>query len=292
MLSPRATMLVSVSSPIPEKIFFMLLLTFYNLIVNPNGAQLPRELVLKIFEILQKDEDNCTSICLGLVCKAYYSMLKAFSPEPIDLFTLLTVKHSCKAYCDLCVVPVEKDRRKDIAHHYTAASLLETWMGSRYRLSNDLMLPPFLIRKIYGDEAGEEQTLLKQRYADYDLLFITDPGAKGELERSWHHVTPNPFGMGQDWYEAAIARISRKVVAKNRNPSTPLGYEELEGHYFWRERFKYSNLRAWMAKRGLHDGTFPSYTKFFSELQEARERKTRDRKAHERKVKVIELMEE
>jgi hypothetical protein len=87
---------------------------------------LPPEVMHMIFDcllnnkqewrIIELRSDWCTAICLGLVSRSFYNILKRRHPTPLWL--------SCK------VVPNIKSH-KDI---FNLASLLKNFMGPRYRM--------------------------------------------------------------------------------------------------------------------------------------------------------------
>lgn len=70
---------------------------------------LPVEIKLLVFDELFFAGDACTSTCLGLTCKAFYSIHRAFFPSPVDLLTSIPRYQPSANLCDLLEHWVPKD---------------------------------------------------------------------------------------------------------------------------------------------------------------------------------------
>ncbi|KAF7926803.1 uncharacterized protein EAE98_006188 [Botrytis deweyae] len=148
--------------------------------------RIPVEIIFQIIELLLNDHDECTAVCLAITGRAYYRFFCSVHPERVLLISRPPYPFSQKEFPP------------------TLAKLLHDSLVPEYRLSKRLQ--KFLLCSVYGDEAGSHKEWdLIQRTSDYHSIISRQGSTIGEL------ILPNPFGMGTDWYLAAVRQFVKHV---------------------------------------------------------------------------------
>ncbi|KAH7379761.1 hypothetical protein BKA64DRAFT_713807 [Cadophora sp. MPI-SDFR-AT-0126] len=138
---------------------------------------LPTEILIEIFRHVRgcywfQTGAICCMTSLGLSSSRFYHVMKIIHPATIS---------SCNGASDF-LGPAYRfrvwDRRFD-----------RSWYG------NDI---PFLRRAVYGDDYGEEEKALNDRFHDWK-----------EFRTRFEVTLPHPFGMGKSWHEAVFDTMSR-----------------------------------------------------------------------------------
>ncbi|KAF7936680.1 uncharacterized protein EAE97_008046 [Botrytis byssoidea] len=152
-------------------------------IENP---RIPAEIIFQIIELLLDSRDKCTAVCIAITGRAYYRFFRSLHPEGVSLISK----------------PPYPFSQIDFPH--TLAKLLHDSLVPEYRFSKKL--DQFLLCSVYGDEAGTPAECdLIQRTKDYCSIISRQGRTVGEA------ILPNPFGMGTDWYLAAVRQFVKHV---------------------------------------------------------------------------------
>ncbi|KAI9639920.1 hypothetical protein NHQ30_011696 [Ciborinia camelliae] len=237
--------------------------------------RVPVEVLFQVIEELVHNNDYCTSTALALTGRAYWSFFKKLHPDAILLTTQIPAStYSC-----------------DDLQPCTLAMVLQPWFGSQYRYSE--RLSQYLSRSIYGDLKGEKERALVRRTKDFHGILSWQGDTAGEK------ILPNPFGMGEDWYIAAVRQFVTHVEKERPDISTVGGtlLHQLPGtkeDFSLRESVRMSNLAmknqyarstmmqksylwAWMGlyvhpripNWGTSDGTYTRRRCFWEEIVQA-----------------------
>ncbi len=192
-------------------------------------------MVLRIFEILA-EEDQCAAVCLGLVCSAFYDLLKTCLPKPINIWQGVSVQI-----------------REDLGHSQYRIStccrlqlVVMRFLRNRYRLpipSTTLAKDnfPLLSRQVYRHRYSHEEMALHTRFRH-----------RGYLRACWsdprcEELLPSLFGRDMEWYkdvrevllkEGVLLEVARKldVMVKKKDLLDLLGC--------WDEYFEEMNIDA------------------------------------------------
>ncbi|TGO13848.1 hypothetical protein BTUL_0062g00220 [Botrytis tulipae] len=152
-------------------------------IENP---RIPVEIIFQIIELLLNSRDECTAVCVAVTGRAYYRFFRSLHPEDVLLIS----------------TPPYLFSQRDFPHNL--AKLLHDSLVPEYRFSK--RLNQFLLCSVYGDEAGTSAECdLIQRTQDYQSIISRQGRTIGEA------ILPNPFGMGTDWYLAAVRQFVKHV---------------------------------------------------------------------------------
>ncbi|KAF7957106.1 hypothetical protein EAE96_004426 [Botrytis aclada] len=161
-------------------------------IENP---RIPVEIIFQIIEILLTGKDECTAICVAITGRAYYRFFRSVHPEQVPLTSRAPYPSSPKGYPP------------------SLAKLLHGSLVPEYRFSKQLR--QYLLCSIYGVEADTpKEWNLIQRTRDYHSVISRQGRAVGKL------ILPNPFGMGTDWYLAAVRKFVKHVEEAAPDVST------------------------------------------------------------------------
>ena len=145
---------------------------------------------------------------LGLYSSRLYHILKVVHPNPI---------------CSRSGSGIIDAHGKSWA--YGLQSYISDFLGSNYRprFSDprfyrpwEANYIPFLRRSVYGDDYGEEEKSLNDRFSEWKMF-----------QRLFEVVLPSPFGMGEFWYEVTFEIVSR--IAE-------LSYRRKYGRPCWRRK--------------------------------------------------------
>ncbi|KAM0131372.1 hypothetical protein ACHAPC_009952 [Botrytis cinerea] len=161
-------------------------------IENP---RIPVEIIFQIIELLLNDKDECTAVCVAITGRAYYKFFRSVYPKPV----LLISRPPC-SYNPTEFPP-------------SLAKLLNDWFAPEYRFSK--LLYQYLLCSVYGYETDSPKEWdLIRRTRDYYSIRSTQGRTVGEL------ILPNPFGMGTDWYLAAVRQFLKHVEEAAPDVST------------------------------------------------------------------------
>ncbi|TGO45025.1 hypothetical protein BCON_0432g00040 [Botryotinia convoluta] len=161
-------------------------------IENP---RIPVEIIFQIIELLLNDNDECTAVCVAITGRAYYRFFRSAHPEQVLLISRPPYPYSLKGFPP------------------SLAKLLHDSLVPEYRFSK--RLHQFLLCSVYGDEAGTlKEWDLIQRTRDYHSIISRQGRTVGKL------ILPNPFGMGTDWYLAAVRQFVKHVEEAAPDVST------------------------------------------------------------------------
>lgn len=245
-------------------------------------AKFPREIIVRIFEIYKEEGDACSPVQLGLSCKAYYNILKFNWPESISILPSVFINclgDECK-YCNHSeyhpkYTLIRRGRGK--AHKLYTFMLMKDWMGLRYRFAQDKFSeapPRFLNRDVYGEECGDTEIVLYQRWHDHYNLKLWTPGNARRPPTDhgrWCDcsackdniaplITPSPYRMGMDWYAAATQQLAHIIGLWTDEPWD----DEWDEHQEWLwEDFHRSSLWNWMVREGLVEASGESFLNYF-----------------------------
>ncbi|TGO33685.1 hypothetical protein BHYA_0232g00120 [Botrytis hyacinthi] len=152
-------------------------------IENP---RIPVEIIFQIIELLLNSRDECTAVCIAITGRAYYRFFRSLHPEGVSLISR----------------PPYPFSQRDFPHNL--AKLLHDSLVPEYRFSK--RLNQFLLCSVYGDEADTPAEWdLIQRTNDYHSIISRQGRTVGQA------ILPNPFGMGTDWYLAAVRQFVKHV---------------------------------------------------------------------------------
>ncbi|KAF7884151.1 uncharacterized protein EAF01_011574 [Botrytis porri] len=152
-------------------------------IENP---RIPVEIIFQIIELLLNDHDECTAVCVAITGRAYYRFFRSVHPEHVLLISRPPYPYSPKGFPP------------------SLAKLLHESLVPNYRFSK--RLHQYLLCSVYGDEAGSDKEWdLIQQTRDYRSIKSRQGHTVGKL------ILPNPFGMGTDWYLAAVRQFVKHV---------------------------------------------------------------------------------
>ncbi|KAF8863034.1 hypothetical protein BDZ45DRAFT_738713 [Acephala macrosclerotiorum] len=165
------------------------MIVFQETLQSSTLEAMPSEILTDIFERLQCRSD-WHHISFGLVNKRMYNIMKGYYPEPIP------------------------DRWGEGFESWRWARqyIIGEFLGPEYRSreyhpdwrQDEGSDTPFLKRSIYGDEWGDKEKELNDRWYDYKRLWCEEP------------YLPKPFGMGDSWYKEAIDFVrERRVIEKD-----------------------------------------------------------------------------
>ncbi|KAF7901499.1 hypothetical protein EAF00_003720 [Botryotinia globosa] len=151
-------------------------------IENP---RIPVEIIFQIIELLLNSRDECTAVCVAITGRAYYRFFRSLHPENVLLIS----------------TPPHPFSQIDFPHNL--AKLLHDSLVPEYRFSK--RLNQFLLCSVYGEAGTSAECDLIQRTQDYQSIISRQGRTIGEA------ILPNPFGMGTDWYLAAVRLFVKHV---------------------------------------------------------------------------------
>lgn len=150
---------------------------------------IPIEIIFQIIEESLANNDLCTATCLALTALVYWNFFRTAYPYIILLNTKSPV--STFSY-EVKQLPS------------TLGFILRSWFGPAYRFSDTLT--QYLLCSSYGDyDDSKKEWELVKRTRDYHKVL-----SREELTEN-QRILPNPFGMGDDWYLAAIRQFVAHV---------------------------------------------------------------------------------
>lgn len=155
----------------------------------PQFIDIPVEIILKVFEVFQSDNDPVAAACLGLTKKSMYLIFKAFFPGPVELRHLLNSGGHPLLWNDL-----------------GSLLLKDGQILPKHRLVRDIGLPDvYLNVDVYGDglTKNENATRFFERFEAYHDSAIYIPMGFEELTAG-KPLLPSPFGIGDQWYCLAV----------------------------------------------------------------------------------------
>ena len=158
-------------------------------------TDLPLDIIFILMKSLANRLDNCTAVCLGLTCRAYYRLLKRLYPHPISLGFTTHMKN-----------PLYPQFSRQDNLVISLHNLLRMFVGLNYRLAayQTRSGPHFLNRDIYGDRVGPKEKALEERYHDFYLMCCFNSTTRSVRVE---YLFPNPYGMGDSWYSRVRIKL-------------------------------------------------------------------------------------
>ncbi len=169
-------------------------------------ANLPPDLVLRIFKVLRATDRVSTATCLGITCRRFYLIMKSLWPEPIPLYRKEWNDHEDELGCVY----------QDLATpRFIMMQRLQGFIGPKYRIPRKGFLmwpehtPRFLAKAAYGEEdsdaegkshPAEVELFERQRTWEAMSLAIVNNYRKLGPHQSVEDVLPKPYNEGPEWW--------------------------------------------------------------------------------------------
>lgn len=171
-------------------------------------GNLPKEVMIMIFESLESKGDLATRVSLGLTCRSLYSILKHVHPAPISIMNIATFPSNPWRN----QTPKTDQELMKVVAGFLGNKYRGLWAGLGYQTSGyrrAYRSYHFLNIDVYGEDGSEAQRRFEDRMREYvEMQYVCDDGTVIQM-------LPCPLGKGDDWYDEVAAHL-RSLFPRQR----------------------------------------------------------------------------